>query len=80
VRCIHLNPLRARLVEEIDNFDTLSWSGHGALMGKRNNPWQDIVNVLSLFGNKGYRARRAYRNYVEKASRKDAASIQPEGS
>ena len=66
VRYIHLNPLRARLVEDIGNLDAFPWSGHSALMGKRNPPWQDIESVLSLFGRKKSSAVRAYRNYVEK--------------
>jgi REP element-mobilizing transposase RayT len=66
VRYIHLNPLRARLVESIDDLDVFQWSGHSTLMGKCNHPWQAIENVLTLFGKRKYSAVRAYRSYVEK--------------
>jgi REP element-mobilizing transposase RayT len=66
VRYIHLNPLRARLVESMNQLDAFPWSGHSALMGKCRNPWQDIEKVLSLFGRRKNSAVRAYRNYVQK--------------
>ena len=66
MRYIYLNPLRARLVESINDLDAFPWSGHCALMGKCNYQWQDIASVRSLFGRKKNSATRAYRNYVEK--------------
>jgi len=66
VRYIHLNPLRARLVESINALDAFPWSGHSALMGKCRYPWQDTEKVLSLFGSRKNSAVRAYRNFVEK--------------
>jgi hypothetical protein len=53
------------LVEEIGDLDTFPWSGHSALMGKRNNQWQEIESVLALFGRRKNGAIRAYRRYVE---------------
>ena len=37
-RYIHLNPLRARLVEDLNALDKYPWSGHSVLMGKLQNP------------------------------------------
>lgn len=37
-RYIHLNPLRARLVEALKSLDKYPWAGHSVLMGKKKNP------------------------------------------
>jgi REP element-mobilizing transposase RayT len=65
VRYIHLNPLRAHLVNNIKELDYYPWSGHGVLMGRVKNDWQDRDDVLSWFGEREGEARRAYRKYVE---------------
>ena len=52
VRYIHLNPLRARLVRDMTALDKYSFSGHGVVMGRHSNNWQDIDAVLRLFGEK----------------------------
>ena len=66
VRYIHLNPLRAKLVKSLDKLDRYRWSGHGVLMGRVNNEWQDRDYVLKWFGKKEAAAKKAYRNYVQK--------------
>jgi hypothetical protein len=38
VRYIHLNPLRARLVEDLKSLDKYTWAGHSVLTGKQKNP------------------------------------------
>jgi hypothetical protein len=38
---IHLNPLRAKLVKSLTQLDRYRWSGHGVLIGKIKNEWQD---------------------------------------
>jgi len=37
VRYIHLNPLRAGLVKDLNELDRYPWGGHSALLGKRKN-------------------------------------------
>ena len=64
VRYIHLNPLRARLVEDMDRLDDYPYAGHAILLGKRINNWQTTDTVLSLFGSKVAHARKKYREYV----------------
>ncbi len=64
VRYIHLNPLRASLVQSLAQLDRYPWSGHGILMGKRANDWQDGDYVLSWFGKKVGQARKVYHRYV----------------
>ncbi len=36
-RYIHLNPLRAKLVEDLKSLDKYPWSGHSAILGRRKN-------------------------------------------
>ena len=43
---IHSNPLRAKLVKSLTQLDRYRWSGHGVLMGKIKNEWQDPDYVL----------------------------------
>ena len=64
VRYIHLNPLRAGLVQNLVQLDRYPWSGHGVLMGKVKYSWQDADYVLSWFGKKVGQARRTYHRYV----------------
>jgi REP element-mobilizing transposase RayT len=66
VRYIHLNPLRAKLVKSLTQLDRYRWCGHGALMGKIKNEWQDRDYVLKWFGPKQGEAKKAYRSYVNK--------------
>jgi len=36
IRYIHLNPLKAGIVDTLQNLERYPWSGHGVLMGHRN--------------------------------------------
>jgi REP element-mobilizing transposase RayT len=64
VRYIHLNPLRAGLVQNLGQLDRYPWSGHALIVGKIQNSWQDAGYVLSSFGKEIGQARRIYRQYV----------------
>jgi REP element-mobilizing transposase RayT len=66
VRYIHLNPLRAKIVVDLENLDRYPYCGHRALMGKGKTEWQDVEYVLGYFGRKAGEARKGYRSYVEK--------------
>lgn len=66
VRYIHLNPLRARLVKDLNHLGKYPFSGHGVVMGKCNQPWQDYKTVLAYFGKQFGPARRGYRAFVAK--------------
>ncbi len=81
-RYIHLNPLRARLVEDLKSLDKYQWSGHSVLMGKKKNPLvpeippsdgkdrylaeKTVEDVLRFFGKNLKESRRKYRQFVEK--------------
>ena len=38
IRYIHLNPLRAKLVQDLKDLDKYPWTGHTAILGRRKNP------------------------------------------
>ena len=38
IRYIHLNPLRASLVQNLQKLDKYPWTGHSAILGRRKNP------------------------------------------
>jgi REP element-mobilizing transposase RayT len=65
VRYIHLNPVRAKIIEDMDELDKYPYSGHSPVMGKVKREWQDIEYVLSYFGKNRGIARKRYRLYVE---------------
>lgn len=49
IKYIHLNPLRAKLVGNLDELKLFPWCGHGALMGNEVYPWHDVDFVSQLF-------------------------------
>ena len=65
VRYIHLNPLRARIIPDLNGLLRYPWCGHGVLMGKRVRPFQDSAYVLSYFGSTKRAAREAYLTFME---------------
>jgi REP element-mobilizing transposase RayT len=65
VRYIHLNPLRSKLVQSLDELDRYRFSGHSVLMGNHKAACQDVEAVLKMFGKYTSMARTAYRSFVE---------------
>lgn len=65
VRYIHLNPLRAGLVESFGGLAKYRWCGHGAVLGVRRCEWQDREEVLSRFGNRAGEAVEKYGVFVQ---------------
>ena len=63
VRYLHLNPLRARLVQDMEQLNRYPWSGHSALLDRVKREWQDTGYVLSYFG-QGKKARWNYLAYM----------------
>jgi hypothetical protein len=66
VRYIHLNPLRAGIVENITELDGYKWCGHAVIMGRRRNEWQARKYVLKWFGQKEADSRKTYKDFIEK--------------
>jgi len=64
VRYIHLNPLRAGLVKDLDQLGRYRFSGHSVILGKRKNDWQDVDYVLNGFAKRRGAARKRYLDHV----------------
>jgi putative transposase len=64
VRYIHLNPLRAKLVNDLGALKTFPYCGHSVIMGSKRRSWQETGEVLSRFGKKLSQARHAYERFV----------------
>jgi len=67
VRHVHLNPLRAGLIDTLEDLDQYPWSGHAALLGTRPNDWQETGVVLQRFDTGVLAARQLYREFVAAA-------------
>ena len=65
VRYIHLNPLRAKLVQEYSELQGYPYCGHSAVVGKVKREWQHVDSVLSQFGTRQKAAQEAYRLYIK---------------
>ncbi len=63
-RYIHLNPLRAGLVKNINELDRYGFAGHCAILGKCENDWQNTEFILRRFGRRRADAKRHYRDFV----------------
>jgi len=62
-RYVHLNPVRARIVERPEEYD---WSSYQDYLAARNAPqWLDCESVLGELAKDRSRARAAYRHFVE---------------
>jgi hypothetical protein len=65
VRYIHLNPLRAGIVPDLNALDKYPFSGHSHLVGKKPNQWQEANKVLALFATHKAAAGKKYRKFIE---------------
>jgi REP element-mobilizing transposase RayT len=61
VRYIHLNPVRAGLVEDPREY---RWSGHRAYLGTETLPWLETDCVLSRFAKRRKTCRQRYEAFV----------------
>ena len=64
VRYIHLNPLRAGLVGDVEGLDVFPWSGHAVIVGNRVQEGQGVDEVLGRFGSGVREARRRYGEFM----------------
>jgi len=68
VRYIHLNPLRAGRVEDLNTLNEYAYCGHSVLVGNRQRDWQQQESVLKYFGRNLSGARKAYLRFMEKGA------------
>jgi REP element-mobilizing transposase RayT len=65
VRYIHLNPVRAGIVTDIESLDRYPWSGHRMLIGNDRPPWLGTDFILGQFAATRKKAVTSYRRFVE---------------
>ena len=71
VRYIHLNPVRAGVVERIGDYP---WSSHHDYIGTRSQPWVTTDFTLAMFAAHRPRAVARYRAFVEEQDSATSAS------
>ena len=64
VRYIHLNPIRAKEIQTLEELDRYPWCGHQAIIGKASYPWMDIDTVLTHFGENHKKAKAEYLRFI----------------
>ncbi len=65
VRYIHLNPVRAGIVLNLEDLNKYPYCGHSAIVGWKERPWQGVHYLLGCFGRTGKAARKAYLFYMK---------------
>lgn len=65
VAYILLNPLRAGVVDTLQQLASYPWSGHAVLMGTVKYDWMEGDYVLQFFGRRAGVARKAYLQFLE---------------
>src|SRR6056297_212175 len=64
IRYIHLNPLRAGLVKNLDTLNRYPWCGHSVLLGKAAVEGQCTGEVLAFFSHHLNEAQENYQNFI----------------
>ncbi len=64
VRYIHLNPLRAGILRDLDVLDDYPWCGHRELVSASGVTMSGAREVLGRFGPTAALARQSYRDFV----------------
>ena len=64
IRYIHLNPLRAKLIPDLDALATYPWTGHAVLLANREFDGQSVDEVLLRFDKHLKVAREKYWQFV----------------
>ncbi|RPJ37514.1 MAG: hypothetical protein EHM27_12970 [Deltaproteobacteria bacterium] len=75
VRYLHLNPMRAGIVRNLEELNKYKWSGHSVLVGKSPIVWQEKDYVLMRFGDN---SRKAILNYLRYMGEGKAQEHRPE--
>ncbi|BCR05297.1 hypothetical protein DESUT3_23660 [Desulfuromonas versatilis] len=64
IRYIRLNPLRAGVLNRLEDLDSSAWTGHSVLMGHQELNGQQTDAALSLFCKGLTEARKEYRQFI----------------
>lgn len=61
---IHCNPIKAGIVSGFDDLEEYRWCGHGAILGARSEPWQNVLYVLSKLGSEKPEQVKRYQEII----------------
>lgn len=64
VRYIHLNPIRAGMVGDLEALGTLPWCGHSELLGRSSMPVIRVDEVLPLFSRQCKVSQQKYASFI----------------
>ncbi len=64
IRYIHLNPIRAGVVDNLESLAAYRWCGHRDLLDDSSAGQVSVEEVLSLFANKKQSARQKYLEFL----------------
>ncbi|MGK2943116.1 MAG: transposase [Desulfuromonadales bacterium] len=64
VRYIHLNPVRARAVNDLNSLAKYRWCGHRQMLGLGDDQLIVVEDFLSLFSSRISHARRSYMQFL----------------
>jgi putative transposase len=65
IRYIHLNPLRAKIVQDMRALNRFKWGGHSVLLGNRKAEFQSTGEILERFGETKRAAAKRYLEFIE---------------
>lgn len=66
IRYVHLNPIRAGLVQSLEELDVYPWTGHCQIMKNDDGGWMEIGMMRELFTATGKNQWRAYyRDFIK---------------
>jgi len=64
IRYIHLNPIRANLIENLEQLTSYPWTGHSGILGTVERVWQEVKSVLAFFAHLQNAALGKYITFV----------------
>ena len=77
IRYIHLNPLRAKLVQDLKELDKYPWSGHSAILGRCKNPLVPEPPSNESFSAEGGFSFYQFRPETEKTKKNPRDPVNP---
>lgn len=64
IRYIHLNPVRAGMLPDLDQLKNYPWTGHAGMLGCHLQKWHAATVALGYFGSNIGSARASYKRFV----------------
>ena len=65
IRYIHLNPIRAGMLESRSELDQYPWTGHAGILGIRMQPWYAREAALEVFSDIPTKRLRRYLEFID---------------